>query len=99
MRRRIGLVVIVLGLLGVRTTGAQLVQPAAVRDLTARHAVWPPLQDATCLACVARGYSGHRASPDTAAWSAIADEHLHPIAGVIVGAGVGVVIALFQVAE
>ena len=49
MRRRFGLVMMVLGLLGAHTTGAQLVQPTAVRDHTACHAVWPPPQDGTCL--------------------------------------------------
>jgi len=74
MRQRFGLVVLVLGLLGVRTAGAQRVQPAAVRDLTARQAVCPPLNDGTCLACVARGPGRHGASLDTAAWSAVTDD-------------------------
>jgi hypothetical protein len=96
MRRRFGFVVMLLGMLGMRTTGAQLVQPAAVRDLTARHAVWPPLNDATCLACFARGRGRQGASPDTAAWSAVTDDstgHRHPVAGLIVGAAAGVLIA------
>ena len=62
---RFGLVVMLFGMLGVRTTGTQLVQPAAVRALTASQAAWPPLPDGNCLACIARGPSRHGAFSDT----------------------------------
>jgi hypothetical protein len=99
MRRRFSLVVMLLGMLGVRTIGAQLVQPAAVRGLTARQAVWPPLPDGTCLACVARGPSRHGAFSDTAMWSAATHDstgHRHTVAGVLVGAVAGGVIGVIH---
>jgi len=113
MRRRFGLVVMMLGMLGVRTASAQLAQPAAFRGLTARQVVWPPLNDGSCLACVVRGGGHQGASPDTAAWSAVTDDSTdqlrselrhahsliierqrHPVAGAVVGAAAGVLIAL-----
>ena len=93
---RFGLVVMLLGMLGVRTTGAQRVQPAAVRGLSARQAMWPPLPDSACLACVARGPSRHGTFSDTVMWSAVAGDstghHRHPLAGFLVGAAAGGVI-------
>ena len=75
MRWRFGLVVMLLGMLGVRIAGAQLVQPAAVRDLAAQQAVWPL-------------HSELRPA------RLIIERHRHPVAGAVVGAGVGVLIAL-----
>jgi hypothetical protein len=117
MRRRFSLVVVLLGMLEVRTAGAQFAQPAAVRGLTAHQAVWPSPNDGTCLACVARGPGRHGASLDTAAWPAVTDDstdklssgpapprfiieyHRHPVAGAIVGAAVGVLIAYVHAAN
>ena len=94
---RFGLVVILLGMLGVRTTGAQLMQPAAVRGLGGRRAAWPPLPDSTCLACVAREPSRHGAFSNTAMWSAVTIDttghhHRHALVGFLVGAAAGGVI-------
>jgi hypothetical protein len=102
MRMRFRFALILLGMLGVRTAGAQLVQPAAVRSLTARQAAWPPLPDSTCLACVARKPSRHEAFSDTAMWSAITIDttghHHHALVGFLVGAAAGGVIG-FAVAQ
>ena len=92
---RFSVVVMLLGMLGVRTIGAQLAQPAAVRRLAARQAVWPPLADGSCLACVAHGPSRHGAFSDTAMRSAATHDstgHRHPFAGFVVGAAAGGVI-------